>query len=395
MSPPLDPFGSGCPPFATPAAARRASATKERRKQAPEESCLGSSAASRPDDAKSTSRWTKAEAAARAALGAAESEVASTSARAAEALTALKTLEDGAGDALRARGAADAALANREAVLVTARAALEAVGREIKATRARAGEASAAAASASADVVKGRAGVLAWTARVEKCAGDYADAFAEAAADAEVGLREVGTIFGEDITTSGEDVTDRVLFEGKAVHPVAVASLAPELPTLILLSIQDLRAPAMERGHLEACVARLEADRKEAAAKGNVGAIREYRAAEKKYLLAVGELTSISTARDAARSEFETLRRARLDMFMTGFSIITLRLKEMYQMITLGGDAELELVDSLDPFAEGIVFSVRPPKKSWKNIANLSGGEKTLSSLALVFALHHYRPTPL
>jgi len=67
----------------------------------------------------------------------------------------------------------------------------------------------------------------------------------------------------------------------------------------------------------------------------------------------------------------------------------------MYQMITLGGDAELELVDSLDPFSEGIVFSVRPPKKSWKNIANLSGGEKTLSSLALVFALHHYKPTPL
>ena len=32
-------------------------------------------------------------------------------------------------------------------------------------------------------------------------------------------------------------------------------------------------------------------------------------------------------------------------------------------MITLGGDAELELVDSLDPFSEGIVFSVRPPKK--------------------------------
>ena len=33
-------------------------------------------------------------------------------------------------------------------------------------------------------------------------------------------------------------------------------------------------------------------------------------------------------------------------------------------MITLGGDAELELVDSLDPFSEGVVFSVRPPKKS-------------------------------
>jgi structural maintenance of chromosome 4 len=82
-------------------------------------------------------------------------------------------------------------------------------------------------------------------------------------------------------------------------------------------------------------------------------------------------------------------------MFMDGFSQITLNLKEMYQMITLGGDAELELVDSLDPFSEGIIFSVRPPKKSWKNISNLSGGEKTLSSLALVFALHHFKPTPL
>ena len=80
---------------------------------------------------------------------------------------------------------------------------------------------------------------------------------------------------------------------------------------------------------------------------------------------------------------------------MDGYGIITGKLKETYQLITLGGDAELELVDSLDPFTEGIIFSVRPPKKSWKNISNLSGGEKTLSSLALVFALHHYKPTPL
>ena len=37
---------------------------------------------------------------------------------------------------------------------------------------------------------------------------------------------------------------------------------------------------------------------------------------------------------------------------MAGFNVISLKLKEMYQMITLGGDAELELVDSLDPFSE-------------------------------------------
>ena len=64
-------------------------------------------------------------------------------------------------------------------------------------------------------------------------------------------------------------------------------------------------------------------------------------------------------------------------------------------MVTLGGNAELELVDSMDPFSEGIIFSVMPPKKSWRNISNLSGGEKTLSSLALVFALQVYKPTPM
>jgi structural maintenance of chromosome 4 len=53
------------------------------------------------------------------------------------------------------------------------------------------------------------------------------------------------------------------------------------------------------------------------------------------------------------------------------------------QMITLGGNAELELVDSMDPFSEGIIFSVMPPKKSWKNISNLSGGEKVSYAIRL------------
>ena len=53
---------------------------------------------------------------------------------------------------------------------------------------------------------------------------------------------------------------------------------------------------------------------------------------------------------------------------MAGFRIIASKLKEMYQFISMGGDAELELVDELDPFSEGINFSVRPLKKTWKII---------------------------
>lgn len=56
------------------------------------------------------------------------------------------------------------------------------------------------------------------------------------------------------------------------------------------------------------------------------------------------------------RKHHDNLRKERLNEFMKGFGIITSKLKETYQMLTLGGDAELELVDSLDPFSEGIVF---------------------------------------
>ncbi|XP_057957164.1 structural maintenance of chromosomes protein 4 isoform X2 [Malania oleifera] len=127
----------------------------------------------------------------------------------------------------------------------------------------------------------------------------------------------------------------------------------------------------------------------------NLDSISEYRRKVSLYSERVEELNNVTQQRDDVKKQYDEWRKKRLDEFMAGFNTISLKLKEMYQMITLGGDAELELVDSLDPFSEGVVFSVRPPKKSWKNIANLSGGEKTLSSLALVFALHHYKPTPL
>ncbi|KAI0108809.1 nuclear condensin complex subunit Smc4 [Hypoxylon sp. NC0597] len=127
----------------------------------------------------------------------------------------------------------------------------------------------------------------------------------------------------------------------------------------------------------------------------DVSVLSEYRRRVEEHAARSSDLASAVQQRDAAKKRCDDLRRLRLEGFMEGFSTISLRLKEMYQMITMGGNAELELVDSLDPFSEGILFSVMPPKKSWKNISNLSGGEKTLSSLALVFALHHYKPTPL
>lgn len=190
-----------------------------------------------------------------------------------------------------------------------------------------------------------------------------------------------------------------------AEHQSKIKYWQKEISKLSLHKIednQDEALPVLTQEELEAIkdpdqinnqIALLEAKSHEL--KPNLGAIAEYRKKEELYLQRVAELDEITNERDRFRRAYEDLRKQRLNEFMAGFNVITNKLKENYQMLTLGGDAELELVDSLDPFSEGIMFSVRPPKKSWKKIFNLSGGEKTLSSLALVFALHHYKPTPL
>ncbi|XP_050539980.1 structural maintenance of chromosomes protein 4 isoform X2 [Daktulosphaira vitifoliae] len=129
--------------------------------------------------------------------------------------------------------------------------------------------------------------------------------------------------------------------------------------------------------------------------KPNFGVLEEYKNRTRQYNEKADEVASVLKIYNDHSDMINKVRQRRKDEFMASFRKITIKLKEMYQMITLGGDAELELVDSLDPFSEGVNFSVRPPKKTWKVISNLSGGEKTLSSLALVFALHYYKPSPL
>lgn len=97
---------------------------------------------------------------------------------------------------------------------------------------------------------------------------------------------------------------------------------------------------------------------------------------------------------DALEEELYELKEQRRGAFLSVFRTIKKKVKEVYQMLTHGGDADLELVDANDPF-EGVCYVVRPPRKPWRQISYLSGGEKTLSSLALIFSLHHIKPTPV
>lgn len=70
----------------------------------------------------------------------------------------------------------------------------------------------------------------------------------------------------------------------------------------------------------------------------------------------MGQFQDISKQRDLHCDMCDRLKKQRLQEFMDGFQVVSERLKEMYQMVTLGGDASLDLVDSLDPFSEGVSF---------------------------------------
>uniref|UniRef100_A0A665U747 Structural maintenance of chromosomes protein n=1 Tax=Echeneis naucrates TaxID=173247 RepID=A0A665U747_ECHNA len=197
----------------------------------------------------------------------------------------------------------------------------------------------------------------------------------------------------EQIETSITEHNNKIKHWQKEARKLSLHTVedkpAEELPVLTPAELEEISDPNIIINKM------ITLETQCAQMKPNLGAIAEYKKKEEQYLQRVAQLDEITTERDKFKRGYEDLRKQRLNEFMTGFNMITNKLKENYQMLTLGGDAELELVDSLDPFSEGIMFSVRPPKKSWKKIFNLSGGEKTLSSLALVFALHHYKPTPL
>lgn len=91
------------------------------------------------------------------------------------------------------------------------------------------------------------------------------------------------------------------------------------------------------------------------------------------------------------KKELCDLKNERQHIFISALDTINTHLKRIFSSLTITGSAEIDLVNQLDVFGEGVILNVL--KKTWKSIVNLSGGEKTLSSLSLIFALHSYNPS--
>ena len=101
-----------------------------------------------------------------------------------------------------------------------------------------------------------------------------------------------------------------------------------------------------------------------------------------------------------AKTAFEKVKEKRLELFMKAYDHIHENISPVYQELTrstqfpLGGTAYLDLEDSSEPYLAGIKYHAMPPLKRFRDMEHLSGGERTIAALALIFAIHSYQPSP-
>ena len=101
-----------------------------------------------------------------------------------------------------------------------------------------------------------------------------------------------------------------------------------------------------------------------------------------------------------ARDEFSRIRKRRCDLFNKAFYHISTQIDATYKDLSrskaapMGGSAYLSIENTEEPYLGGITYSVVPPMKRFRDITALSGGEKTMAALALLFAIHSFQPAP-
>lgn len=102
----------------------------------------------------------------------------------------------------------------------------------------------------------------------------------------------------------------------------------------------------------------------------------------------------------AAKDGFLEVRDKRLDLFKRAFDHISTEITKVYKELTTdrasstGGYAYLDLEDPNEYVNGGIKYHAMPPLKRFRDMEHLSGGEKTMAALALLFAIHSYQPSP-
>ncbi|MFC1809864.1 chromosome segregation protein SMC, partial [Candidatus Omnitrophota bacterium] len=126
----------------------------------------------------------------------------------------------------------------------------------------------------------------------------------------------------------------------------------------------------------------------------NTMAVEEYETLRERYEFLTSQRNDLEEARTSLLEAIRKINRTTKKLFLDVFGHVKKYFNDYYKVLFKGGHAELILLDGDNPLESGIDIFVRPPGKKLQNISLLSGGEKALTAIALLFAVFKVKPSP-
>ena len=126
----------------------------------------------------------------------------------------------------------------------------------------------------------------------------------------------------------------------------------------------------------------------------NLGAIDEYKKVSKRYEFLTGQKDDLLAAKAQLESTMNEMDSQVKQRFLKTFNEVSTSFTETFQQIFNGGQAKLVLTDAENLLETGVDIIAQPPGKKNQQLSLLSGGEKALTAIALLFAILKVRPVP-
>lgn len=126
----------------------------------------------------------------------------------------------------------------------------------------------------------------------------------------------------------------------------------------------------------------------------NLMAIDEYAGMEQRYAFLDGQRADLEASLHDLQQAIQKINRTTRKRFLETFNQVNDKFREVFPRLFCGGRAELKLTDEQDLLETGIDIIVQPPGKKLANVMLMSGGEKALTAVALIFSIFLIKPTP-
>jgi chromosome segregation protein len=126
----------------------------------------------------------------------------------------------------------------------------------------------------------------------------------------------------------------------------------------------------------------------------NLTAIEEYEENAERYEYLTGQRRDLEDALTKLDKAIRQMNRESRALFREAFAAINERFKRIFPMLFRGGKAELKLTDPHDMLETGVEIIAQPPGKRLGSLELMSGGEKALTAVAMIFAIFQYKPSP-